>query len=244
MDSISVEGLSLEYEGKSCLGTIDCTFHRHELTIITGPNGSGKSLLLRSLAGLVKAQQGSVRVNGADKRVKPSVALVFQDPLVQILGLTVEEDIRFGLENMHISKDERESRLQEALTWTNLLAKRHQDCRSLSGGERRRLCIASILVMDPDFILLDEPFSNLDYQGVKEVLGLILKLKTAGKGIIVVSHDLDRVLAHADRLILMKSGRIIADALPERVLPYLEDHGVRRPSGKIADMTWHVQDKR
>lgn len=243
MDSINLEGLSLDYDGKTCLGTVDCSFHQHELTVITGPNGSGKSLLLRCLAGLLKPGTGTVRHN-SNARNEFNVAMVFQDPLVQILGLTIEEDILFGLENLSISKAERQTRLNDALQWTNLTSKRNQDCRTLSGGERRRLCIASILVMEPEFILLDEPFSNLDYQGVREVLGLILKLKAAGKGIIIVSHDLDRILAHADRLILMKSGRIIADALPERVIPYLEDHGVRRPAGKIADMTWLDQGVR
>jgi biotin transport system ATP-binding protein len=245
MKTILAQDISLHFQDQIGLIDINVNFKGNELTIITGPNGSGKTLLLRSLAGLIKPDTGEIRFDGklnARGRGRSmdhlGIGMVFQDPMVQILGLTVEEDIRFGLDNLNMSAQEREQRVRDALDWCGLLQRRDQECRSLSGGERRRLCIASIMALEPDFIMMDEPFSNLDYPGVKEVLALILKLKQAGKGMIIVTHDLDRSLAYADRLILMKNGRIIADALPERVLPFLEDHGVRRPSGKISDMTW------
>jgi len=224
---------------------IDLMLQQQECTVMTGPNGAGKSLLIRLLSGLLLPSSGKVLWDGksagkARTQYKDHipVGMVFQDPLVQILGQTVEEDIRFGLENLSISADEQKQRLHDALSWTGLLSKRMQDTRSLSGGERRRLCIASVLALKPDFIFLDEPFSNLDYTGIKEVLSVICTLKELGKGLIIITHELEKILAHADRLIILKAGRIIADALPERVLPYLEDHGVRKPNLKLTDMTW------
>ncbi|AHC15052.1 energy-coupling factor ABC transporter ATP-binding protein [Salinispira pacifica] len=240
---LEADHISLSIDGHQILSNISCSFHKGEITVITGPNGAGKTMLIHALAGLLDDMEGDIRLNSAPypakgKALGTGVGLVFQQPEMQVIEQTVEEDILFGLRNLKISEEERQTRLEYALEWSGLHEHRDQNPRSLSGGEIRRLALASILAMNPDYILMDEPFENLDYPGVVETLHQILRLKEENRGIVIVTHGLEKCLALADRLILLKEGRIIADALPERVLNFLEDHDVRKPPMKIKDMTW------
>lgn len=235
--------LSYSIGGKTVLEDISVRFSTPELTVLTGPNGSGKTLFLQLLAGLIRPVRGEITMDGrafpgGNNRLGSRVGMVFQLSERQILGQTVEEDILFGLSRLGLSRQEVESRLEECLNWSGLVTYRTQNPHSLSGGEMRRLALASVIAMGPEFLLLDEPFVGLDYSGATQVLSLLLSLREQGKGIIVVTHSLDAILAHADRLVIQKQGRIIADGLPERILPYLEDHGVRRPPLKLPEMSW------
>jgi biotin transport system ATP-binding protein len=99
----------------------------------------------------------------------------------------------------------------------------------LSGGEKRRLAIAGILAMNPQVIVFDEPFASLDYPGVQQVLRHILDLHRCGRTILIVTHDLEKIIAHADRLIIMQSGQIVKDDFPHNILPEVEQFGVRQP---------------
>jgi biotin transport system ATP-binding protein len=240
---LEARNINLSISGISILMEISAAFSPGEIAILTGPNGSGKSRFLHCLSGLSSPDSGTVLLDGEEyprrgQSLGTGVGLVFQQPEMQVIEQTVEQDILFGLKNLEIDGDERRSRLEDALAWSALEAHRHQNPATLSGGEIRRLALASVMAMNPRFVLLDEPFENLDYPGVVETLEQILKIRERGCGVVIVTHGLEKCLAHADRLILMKAGRIIADALPERVLPHLEDHDVRRPGMKIRDMTW------
>jgi biotin transport system ATP-binding protein len=235
--------LRLSISGKTILDGVSARFQAGEISVVTGPNGSGKSRFMHSLAGLETPDSGEVLLDsqpypGRDQRLGTGVGLVFQQPELQVIEQTVEQDILFGLRNIGLDPDRRQEILEESILWSGLESHRHQDPGTLSGGELRRLALASVLAMGPRYILLDEPFENLDYPGVAETLHQIIKIRDRGCGVIIVTHGLEKCLAHADRLLLMKSGRIIADALPERVLPFLEDHDVRRPGMKIRDMSW------
>jgi biotin transport system ATP-binding protein len=225
------------------LQDINISFSTPELAVLAGPNGSGKSLLLQLLSGLRNSTVGQILLDGKSfparsARLGTQVGLVFQLSERQLLGQTVEEDIRFGLTRLGLSRDEQDKRVEQSISWARLKDHRHQNPHSLSGGEMRRLALASIIAMGPHFLLLDEPFVGLDYQGVQDLLQLLLSLRDQGKGILVVTHSLDTILAHSDRLLIIKEGRIIADGLPERILPHLEDHGIRRPPMKLAEMSW------
>jgi len=219
-----------------------------EFVVLTGKNGSGKSVLLRCLKGLYQSTSGSIRIDGEDLTKSPrkrnlSIGLVFQDADSQIVGQTVERDILFGLENLGVPEAERRSRFEEVVGILGLAPQLSQRPRTLSGGERRRLAIAGVLVMDPHVLILDEPFANLDLTGVLQVLETLVALHRKGHTIMVVTHEIEKVLAHADRLVLLDNGRVMGDDHPEEVLDIVEDFGVRRPSfhGKpvpLEELTW------
>lgn len=224
-------GVSVEHKGRSLLFNVDFEAESGEFVVLTGRNGAGKSLLLKVVTNLVMPTDGSVSIEPAEG---PPPALVFQEPDNQILGRTVAEDIEIGLP----SCDDRGSRLQELLRLARLERERDRLCHNLSGGEKRRLTLASALASGSDMLLLDEPFTYLDYAGVVSVLGRIMDVHSRGCGVVLVTHDLERVLAHATRLVVMDGGQIIFDGRPEAGLDLLDRAGVRRPAGSIDEMTW------
>jgi biotin transport system ATP-binding protein len=169
----------------------------------------------------------SVQENLIQSRVL--VGMVFQDADSQIVGETVREDVAFGPENLRLERVEIDRRVDEALSATGLMHLADKRPHLLSGGEKRRLAIAGILAMRPRVIVFDEPFANLDYPGVRQVLDQILRLHRAGGTIIVTTHDLEKVLAHADRLIFMHGGRIEGDGPPPALVGRAESFGVRSP---------------
>jgi biotin transport system ATP-binding protein len=155
--------------------------------------------------------------------------MVFQNADSQIVGETVYTDVAFGPENLGLSRSEVNQRVTEALEAVDLTGLAQQRPHLLSGGEKRRLSIAAVLAMNPQVIALDEPFSSLDYPGVKQVLHHILALHETGHTILVTTHDVEKIIAHADRLIIMKSGRIVRDGIPSEVIKEAEVFGVREP---------------
>ena len=249
----SVRGLKKVFHGSigadfvNALDGIDLDLIEGECTLIAGPNGSGKTMLMRILAGLVEQTEGEVFFKGklADSSkdfLRRSVGLMFQDADAQILGETVEEDIRFGPENLKLPKEEIDARLEEVLSALSLSEKRDYPARRLSGGEKRRLVAAGVLAMGCETIIMDEPFANLDFPGVSQVLKIISDLKQNGKTVIILTHELEKVLAFADRLVILAQGKIRDSGNPEQVLDRLDPAwGVRDPrrSYKNAeDCTW------
>ncbi len=212
--------------------------------LLTGPNGSGKSLLLKCIKGLLKPTSGTIVINGEDltkssrKRLQ-AIGLIFQDADSQIVGQTVERDILFGLENLQLPLEEQQKRLEDVSTLLDLKTKFKQRPRTLSGGEKRRLSIAGVLVMEPQVLVLDEPFANLDYPSVLQVIRTLLKLHETGHTIILVSHEAEKILAYTDQTILLEQGKVVADGKAKDLLPMMTAHGVYVPSGvKIEELTW------
>ncbi|MBB6482547.1 energy-coupling factor ABC transporter ATP-binding protein [Spirochaeta isovalerica] len=228
------------------MGLSDITFsvNRGEFLIISGPNGSGKSVLMKHLNGLLSPSEGDILIDGVPLSgdlisVRKKIGLVFQDADSQIIGQTVEKDAAFGPENLRLSREEIDRRVHSALDEVKLLHRKKSRPHILSGGEKRRLAVAGILCMEPELFIFDEPFSNLDYSGVKQVLHQLVDLHEKGHTIIVITHDLGKVLAHGTRLIIMEKGRIVAEGQPDGLLDSLEQWGIRRPKGlKSGDMTW------
>ena len=240
---LEARNISLTLNDTAVLQSVSCHFRPAAISLLTGPNGSGKTMLFQVLAGLQQADEGEVLLNGSayPQKGQPlgtGVGIVFQQPEMQIIEQTVEEDILFGLRNINLEAGEMEARLEESLRWSELFERRHQYPHTLSGGELRRLTLAGVFAMGAQYILLDEPFENLDYSGVRETLHQILKLRESGHGVVLITHDLDKCLAHVDHLIVLKDGSIMADGLPEELLPHLEEHGVRPPPLDIRNMTW------
>ncbi len=219
--TVGLDGITLEIEAGG-------------FVVIAGANGSGKTTLLRHLNGLLLPTAGSVRVAGVCVKKHPLqarvlVGMVFQDADSQIVGETVRDEVAFGPENLRLDRGEIDRRVREALAATGLMHLADKRPHLLSGGEKRRLTIAGILAMQPRVIVFDEPFANLDYPGVRHVLDQMIRQHRAGCTIIVTTHDLDKVLAHADRLIFMRGGRIEGDGPPPVLIARAESCGVRSP---------------
>jgi len=242
---LSVQDLNFSFEkDKHILKGLSFTIEKGSFTLITGPNGSGKSLLLRCLKGLLQPNTGTIQLFDEDlthkaKQRMQAIGLVFQDAETQIVGQTVEKDIRFGMENLGLSKEVQENRLEEVLTLLDLHKQRDQRPRTLSGGEKRRLAIAGVLVMDPKLLVLDEPFANLDYRSVVSVLSTLLNLQQEGHTIILVSHEVEKTLAHADHVLLLDDGLLVQSGTAADVYPHLKGHGIYLPSSlAIKDLSW------
>lgn len=248
MSLLDVRNLTYRFpDGTEALKDISFSLDEGQLLVISGKNGSGKTVLLRILNGLMKPSAGKVLIDGISAgehpaEVRKKLGLVFQQADSQIIGQTVQKDIAFGLENLRLPAEEIDQRTHDAVTRADLQGHVHQRPRTLSGGEKRRLTVASVAVMSPKIIALDEPFTNLDYPGVLQVLRQLLDLKAAGHTIIIVTHDLEKILAHADRLLLMDSGRIAAFGKPEETAGKARSCGVKPvedPSAQgIRGMTW------
>ena len=218
------------------VGLADVTLDIEEgaFVVIAGANGSGKTTLLRHLNGLLLPTSGKVRVAGVSVvddplRARMLVGMIFQDADSQIVGETVHDDVAFGPENLRLSRSEVGLRVAGALDAVGLAELAWRRPHRLSGGEKRRLSIAGILAMQPRVIVFDEPFSNLDYPGVRQVLGQMVALQRSGHTIFLTTHDLDKVLAHADRLVIMQHGKIVRDGLPAAVAVEAETFDVRSP---------------
>ena len=231
---------------------IDLEIYEGECLVIAGANGSGKTLLIRMLAGLLEPTEGEIFFKGkalgqCRRLLRSSVGIVFQDSDAQILGETVEEDIRFGPENLKLPAQEIESRLEQSLAALELTEKRDFAARRLSGGEKRRLAVAGILAMGCETVFMDEPFTNMDWPGVIQVLKIIEDLKRSEKTVIILTHELEKVLAFADRLVILAGGKIRAQGESEAVLNQLDPAwGVRDPRAvyrEAKDCTWLKNEK-
>ncbi len=232
---IEIRGLNHRFaDGTQGLQDISLTIRAGEFVVIAGCNGSGKTTLFRHLNGLLKPDSGDIRIGGVSVaadilRARQMVGLVFQDADSQIVGETVYADAAFGPENLCLPVDEIARRVATALNQVGLEHLADQPPHRLSGGEKRRLAIAGILAMESPILVLDEPFSNLDYPGILQVQSCIAGLHAQGRTIILSTHDMDKVVGYASRLILMRQGRVIQDGPLEDILPKVEAAGVKMP---------------
>lgn len=226
-----------------------------EVVGLAGPTGAGKTTLCLALVGLVPHTTGgeltgSVRLGGRESRDTPLgellapldadralVAVTFQDPESQIVGLTVEEDLAFGAENLGVPREEINRRIDEALDFVRLGDSRAAFPYALSGGQKQRVAIAAAIVMKPRLLVLDEPTSELDPQGRAEIFELIGRLAASGDyAVLVVEHALDDLAAAVDRLVILESGKVRFDASPSEVLRHVDQLvkiGVRPPDASV-----------
>jgi biotin transport system ATP-binding protein len=220
--------------GTIALQDVSFSVKKGEFLVIGGKNGSGKSVLMSLIAGLDKQTSGTIKCD--------EVGLVFQDANSQILGETPLEDVLFGLRNLQLKKQERLQKAEETLKQCGLFEKRDFQARVLSGGEKRRLAVAGILALNRDFIIFDEPFANLDLIGIKQVCAILKQLKEQNKTIIVLTHDLEKILGLADSFIILDSGKIKFNGTPEDGLKLnLEEYGIKNPLtsyNSVKDLFW------
>ena len=232
---IEIRNLHHHYpDGTHALKDINLTIVDGEFLLICGPNGSGKTTLIRLICGLLKPTAGSIRLNGLDdpyasREIRRLVGMVFQDVDSQIVGETVREDVAFGPENLRLSPEEITERVDGALCVMGLEPLSEKPCYLLSGGEKRRLSIAGVLAMKPQIILFDEPFAHLDYPGIREVLKHMVDLHRQGHTLVVTTHDVEKVIAHVDRIAIIHEGELKTAGLPDKLLIELSRFGVRPP---------------
>jgi biotin transport system ATP-binding protein len=217
------------------LAGVNLEIRAGEFLLIAGANGSGKTVLMLILAGLMEGDGGEVLFRGRPldtvrDELRRHIGLVFQDADAQIVGETVAEDIAFGPKNLGLSGAALEERTLQSMRAMGLEPKRDHAPRNLSGGEKRRLAVAGVLAMGCQTVVLDEPFANLDWPGVQQVLAMLRQLKAEGKTVILLTHELEKVLPLADRLAILHRGILREDGSPEATLDRLRDkYGVRDP---------------
>lgn len=210
-------GASSEY----ALEDISLHISEGEFLALVGPSGSGKTTLMQHLTGLLKPDQGRILVDGLDIFAKESslpqirrrIGLVFQFPETQLFEETVYDDVAFGPRNLGLSPDETNLRVEEAMCSVALDFEKYKS-RSpmrLSEGEKRRVAIAGIVAMKPEFLALDEPTAGLDPHGVQAVIKILRNLHAQGKSVLLISHNLDLVSALVERIVLLKEGKIWFD---------------------------------
>ena len=218
------------------LDDVSFTLETGSCLIIAGANGSGKSILMSIIAGLEPPSSGTVKTSGR-------VGLVFQEPDAQILGETPREDVAFGPQNMGLSKNEIRIKTEAALAETGLTERADFPARSLSGGEKRRLAAAGVLAMDTQIIVFDEPYANMDFPGIVQINRLFQKLITDGKTIIILTHELEKCMALANRFIVLFKGKkafdgTAADALACNLEAWGIHHPLNKGAHKLEGLLW------
>jgi energy-coupling factor transport system ATP-binding protein len=221
MSSILVENLKYKYDISGFEIKVDrLEIKKGEMVLIVGNSGSGKTTLLYCLSGIIphcikRGQlEGSVKISDINVLTTPiekligRIGIVLQNPESQIFGMTVEEDIAFGLENMKLERNEIKKRIEKWLTRLGMYELREEDPESLSGGQKQRLVIASALAMEPEILFLDEPFSNLDIKTINLLIDILKELKNEGKTIIIVERKTDELLSLVDKIIVIKDGNV------------------------------------
>ncbi|MFT4884698.1 MAG: biotin transport system ATP-binding protein [Natronomonas sp.] len=229
---ITADGLTYRYGDAVALDGVSLSIDDGEFLVLAGANGSGKTTLVRHFNGLLSPDEGEVRVDGESIDDNPvlartTVGMVFQNPRDCFVAATVAEDIAFGPENLGLPRSEIEARVEAALDAVDMADQREARIDQLSGGEQARVAIAGALAMEPDHLVLDEPFTGLDWPAQKAVLERLDELSAEGTSIVVVTHDLRDLLERADRVVALAGGRIAFDEPPENARNRLEDADIR-----------------
>ncbi|MEM3695158.1 MAG: ATP-binding cassette domain-containing protein [Candidatus Bathyarchaeia archaeon] len=222
---IEVEDVYFTYpNGVEALKGVSLTIENGEFVAIMGQNGAGKTTLVKHFNGLLKPTKGRVLVDGVET-TKVSVAtlarnvgFVFQNPDHQLFSETVEEEIAFALRNFGFKENIIKRRVTWALNLLGLTQYRKTSPFMLSGGERKRVALASVLAWNPKILILDEPTIGQDYQQKERLRQFIMQMKTQRKTVVVVTHDVEFVAECNPRVVLMREGKIVADGPAREVL--------------------------
>ena len=239
-DIINIKKLIHDYQKYNEDGKVESTYRAvdevsldvqpGQFIAILGHNGSGKSTLAKHLNAILLPTEGTVYVDGKDtrdeekiKEIRQTAGMVFQNPDNQIIGTVVDEDVAFGPENMGVSSEEIEKRVEEGLKTVEMWEYRSHSPNKLSGGQKQRVAIAGVVAMHPKCIVLDEPTAMLDPVGRKEVIQAAWKLnKEEHVTIILITHYMEEVTA-ADQVIVMDQGKVLMQGTPKEVFSRVEE---------------------
>lgn len=224
MATLEAQDLCKSYRDRQVVSEVELHASDHEVVGLLGPNGAGKTTCFYMITGLVPCDRGQIYLNTQDitglsmsQRARRGIGYLPQEPSV-FRRLTVEENVLGVLEQLSLSKEEREARLELLLEEFSIAEIRDSRGFSLSGGERRRVEIARALAMDPAFILLDEPFAGVDPLHVADIKSIIQQLQERGIGIIITDHNVRETLSVCRRAYILSEGCIIAEGEPGEIL--------------------------
>ena len=231
MPKLQAVELRKSYRGRTVVDNVDLEVAQGEVVGLLGPNGAGKTTTFYILVGLARPDTGRVLLDKNDitdlpmyLRARSGISYLPQEPSV-FRRMTVEENLLAVLETLPLSPEQRRDRLEELLAQMGLETVRYNQAYTLSGGERRRLEIARSLVLEPQFILLDEPFSGIDPKTVVELQSIIAGLRNAGIGVLMTDHNVRETLRVTDRAYIISDGRIFRAGRPQDLS---QDPEVRR----------------
>ena len=252
--AIEVKDLTYAYpDGTPALQGVSFGAEQGEVTGILGSNGAGKSTLFLNLNGVLTPQGGQVLLDGEPvsyarrnlPELRRRVGLVFQDPDDQLFSADVYRDISFGAVNLGLPETEVRRRVEDAMTRTGVSALRDKPTHALSYGQKKRVAIAGVLVMEPSVMILYEPTAGLDPQGVSDIMALLRDIrKSLGVTVILATHDMDIVPLYCDRVYLLSGGRMVTHGTPEEVFrrpELLRENHLRLP--RIAHLMEILRDR-
>jgi len=238
MAFVEIENLSYTYPlGDSpALDAVNLRIDPGEFTVIMGSDGAGRSTLCRVIAGLIPRVfggelTGRVRIGSGQDRAR--TGFVFDNPFNQFSGakFTVAEELAFGMENLGIDRRIMKTRIEEVMALVDITDIKDRDPSTLSGGQAQRVALASILVMEPELLVLDEPTSQLDPAGTREIFHLIKKVNRRGVTIVMAVQTMAHLTDLADTVVVLSQGKVVATGSPQAVLTSrgMSDHGVEVP---------------
>jgi len=220
MAKISMEDVSFSYEqdkkNNFVLKDISYSILPGDSVLLLGPNGSGKTTLLKLIMGLLKPTKGKIRIDDVDTskasvfEISKKVSMIFQNPEKQFFAETVREELSFGLKNRGVREEEIKKKVEEVAKKFGLFEYLDKSPFDLSGGEKRRLSIASIIILDPEVLIVDEPTAGLDFQYRNLMISIIRGfLETRNKSLVVATHDIDFGLRIANKAAVINEGKLV-----------------------------------
>jgi cobalt/nickel transport system ATP-binding protein len=253
MENLTRLAVGIDYfsygDGTRAMDDVRLAIKKGEFTGILGSNGSGKTTLLKIMDGLLKDFKGTVTLDGVDirklspKEIYVKMGLIFQNPDDQLFAPTVSEDVAFGPINMGCGQQEVELRVKKALADVEMGDYTHKSIHNLSYGQKKRVCIAGLLAMGHEILLLDEPTAGLDPMGEYRMMALLTRLnKENGVTVVMATHSVDLVPVFLDRLYILSKGRILRQGTPEDVFtaPHEMAHAkLRLPH--VAEMMYRLK---
>ncbi len=231
--AIALENICFSYgEARAILTDINLDISAGETVGLIGANGAGKTSLFLAICGILKPTYGEIRLFNRPieaGQFNSEIGLVFQNPDDQLFCPTVRDDIAFGLENIELSPDEVEVRVNAALSLTGVTHLAERISHQLSGGEKCMVAIAAVLAMLPQIVLYDEPSANLDLRARRRLINF---LQSCHETTMISSHDLELIIEVCDRVVMLNQGRIVADGTPREIMSdssLMETNGLEVP---------------